>query len=337
MSVPGQKMKGSGAIILLLLFISACSDVEFETDRPTNSPVITPTDVPIIDLKITIKPKATIEEINSLAFSTPTSTLEPTPTYLSYVIVSGDTLVDIAARLGVSVTDIEAVNPGIKAELLSVGQEINLPPLEVKTPEVPPVDEFDLGSGLEVLGLANYVAPADNLWVLGAVKNTSSVPLRNVRVDITISSRDGQILASQDILTQPDIIFPGELSAIAAPFENHLIEEFIVEASISNQRLDIDPRFLSMDLNLEGSSVSSVGLLINYQGSVVNSGSDSVGDIIVLAIFLDEMNKVIGFRMTEIGKLLAPGERTTFSDRGIGFNGPPFRTEFAVHGTIVDD
>jgi hypothetical protein len=62
-----------------------------------------------------------------------------------------------------------------------------------------------------------------------------------------------------------------------------------------------------------------------------------VSDIIVLAIFLDEMNKVIGFRMTEIGKVLAPGEWTTFSDQGIGFKGQPFRTEFAVHGTIVDD
>jgi LysM repeat protein len=337
MSVAGRKMKGSGAIILLLLIIAACSDVESETDSPTNSPVITPTDVSIIDLKITIKPTATIEVINSLAFSSPTSTLEPTPTYLSYFIISGDTLVDIAARLGVSVSDIEAVNPGIKAELLSVGQEINLPPVEVKTPEAPPRDEFDGGSELEVLGLANYVAAVDNLWVLGAVRNSSSVPLGNVEVDIKLSTRQGQILASQNILTQPDIIFPGELSAFAALFENHLSEGFFVEASISNQRLDIDPRFLSMDLSLQDSSVSSEGLLITYQGSVVNSGSDSVSDIIVLAIFLDETNKVIGFRMTEIGKVLAPGERTTFSDQGIGFKGQPFRTEFAVHGTIVDD
>ncbi len=330
-------MKGSVAIILVLLFIAACSDVELETGRLTNSPVITPTDVPIIDLKITIKPTATIEVINSLVFSSPTSTLEPTPTYLSYIIISGDTLVDIAARLGVSVSDIEAVNPGIKAELLSVGQEINLPPVEVKTPEAPPRDEFDGGSELEVLGLANYVAAIDNLWVLGAVRNSSSVPIGNVRVDITISSNNGQILVSQDILTQPDIIFPGELSAFAALFENHLSEDAFVEASISNRRLDIDTRFLSMDLNLEDSTVSSEGLLITYQGSVVNSGSDSVSDIIVLAIFLDEMNIVTGFRMTEIGKVLAPGEWTTFSDQGIGVNGPPLRTEFAVHGTIVDD
>lgn len=333
---PGQKMKGSGVIVLLLLFIAACSDVELETSRPTNSPVIMPTDAPIIDLKITIKPTATIEEISPLVYSTPTSTLEPTPTYPSYVIISGDTLVDIAARLGVSVTDIEAVNPGIKAELLSVGQAINLPPIEVKTPEAPPGDEFDPGSGLEVLGLANYVAPVDNLWVLGAVKNNSTESLGNVKVDITLLSSDGQILASQDILTQPDIIFPGEMSAFAALFENHLSDDFFVEASISNQRLEIDPRFLSIDLNLEDSSVSTEGLVITYQGSVVNSGSDSVGDIIVLAVFLDEMNKVIGFRMTEIGKTLAPGERTTFSDRGIGFSSPPFRTEFAVHGTIID-
>ncbi len=337
MSLPGQKIKGSGAIILLLLFIAACSDAALETGKPTSSPVITPTDIPIIDLKITIKPTATLVETNILALPIPTYTLDPTPTYLSYVIISGDTLVDIAARLGVSVTDIEAVNPGIKAELLSVGQEINLPPIEAKTPEAPPGDELDLGPGLEVLGLANYVATVGDLWVLGSVKNNSSVPLGSVKVDITISSRNGLILASQDVLTQPDIIFPGELSAFAAFFENHLSEDVFVKASIRNQRLDIDPRFLSMDLNLEESNVSSEGMLITYHGSVVNSGSESLGDIVVLAIFLDEMNEVIGFRLTEIGKTLAPGEGTTFSDQGIGFKGQPFRTEFAVHGTIVGD
>ncbi len=337
MSLPGQKIKGLGAIILLLLFIAACSDPALETGKQTSSPVITPTDVPIIDLKITIKPTATLVDTNILALPIPTYTLDPTPAYLSYVIISGDTLVDIAARLGVSVTDIEAVNPGIKAELLSVGQEINLPPIEAKTPEAPPGDELDLGPGLEVLGLANYVATVGDLWVLGSVKNNSSVPLGSVKVDITISSRNGQILASQDVLTQPDIIFPGELSAFAALFENHLIEDDFVKASISNQRLDIDPKFLSMDLNLEDSNVSSEGLLITYHGSVVNSGSERLSDIIVSAIFFDEFNGVIGFRMTEISMALAPGERTTFSDQGIGFKGQPFRTEFAVHGTIVGD
>jgi LysM repeat protein len=337
MSLPGQKIKGLCAIILLLLFIAACSDPALVSGKPTSSPVITPTDVPIIALKITIKPTATLVDTNILALPIPTYTLEPTPAYLSYVIISGDTLVDIAARLGVSVTDIEAVNPGIKAELLSVGQEINLPPIEAKTPEAPPGDELDRGPGLEVLGLANYVAPVGDLWVLGAVKNNSSVPLGSVIVDITISFRNGQILASQDVLTQPDIIFPGELSAFAALFENHLSEDDFVKASISNQRLDIDPKFLSMDLNLEDSNVTSEGLLITYHGSVVNSGSESLSDIIVLAIFFDEFNGVIGFRMTEISKALAPGERTTFSDQGIGFKGQPFRTEFAVHGTIVGD
>jgi LysM repeat protein len=45
----------------------------------------------------------------------------------TYTIKSGDTLWDIAEAYGVSVADIEKVNPSISAKALSVGQVINLP------------------------------------------------------------------------------------------------------------------------------------------------------------------------------------------------------------------
>ena len=55
------------------------------------------------------------------------------PTYgVTYVIRSGDTLGKIAARLGVSVGDVLAVNPQIwNASLIYAGQVINLPAVPV--------------------------------------------------------------------------------------------------------------------------------------------------------------------------------------------------------------
>ncbi len=46
-----------------------------------------------------------------------------------YIVVAGDTTFGIADKCGVSADDIEAANPDIDIRSLSIGQEINLPPV----------------------------------------------------------------------------------------------------------------------------------------------------------------------------------------------------------------
>ena len=330
-------MKAFGIVILLIIFIAACGDVALEPQTPTTSQRIIPTEVPIIDLKITLRPSATIAESELIAVPTTAAILTPTPGYLSYIIESGDTLMDIAARFGTTAVDIEAINPGIDAKLLSIGQELNLPPTNISQP--PALLDGDLGNphDLEVIGPASYNALVDNLWVIGAVMNNTSQPVGNVLVSITISAQNGQVVGMRETFTQPDIIFPGEMSPFAAQFENQESEDVIVGAAVIGQRLDVDPNYLSIDLILEDISINSKGRQISYEGVVRNVGSEEVNDIIVSAIFFDETGQVIGYRTLEIEKMLAPGSSAAFSNYGIGFNDHLFRTEWAVHGTIVGE
>ncbi|MCB9432381.1 MAG: LysM peptidoglycan-binding domain-containing protein [Ardenticatenaceae bacterium] len=44
-----------------------------------------------------------------------------------YLIEAGDTLLDLALRYGYTVADIESLNPGIRPELLQIGQPVVLP------------------------------------------------------------------------------------------------------------------------------------------------------------------------------------------------------------------
>ena len=53
--------------------------------------------------------------------------LGPTPTPFVHVVVSGDTLLGIAIRYGVSLDELLVMNPGIDPRILSIGQEIIIP------------------------------------------------------------------------------------------------------------------------------------------------------------------------------------------------------------------
>jgi len=337
MSLPHRIIKAFGIFTLLIGFISGCREPALETNTPTISPRISITEVPIIDLKITIRSSETIAESKPAAVPTMAAKLTPTPGYLSYIIVSGDTLMDIAARFGTTLAGIEAINPGIDAKLLSIGQELNLPATNISNPAALLDGDSGKPHNLEVIGPASYDALVDNLWVIGAVMNNTSQPVGNVRVDITISAQNGQVVRTRETFTQPDIIFPGEMSPFAAQFENQESEDVIVGAAVIGQRLDADPIYLSRDLILEDISINSKGRQISYDGVVRNVGSEEVDDIIVSAIFFDEMGQVIGYRTLEIEKMLTPGASTAFSNYGIGFNDHLFRTEWAVHGNIVGE
>ena len=57
---------------------------------------------------------------------TTTATLRPTAPERTYVVRSGDTLDLIAARTGVSLQTLEALNPGVSSTELHVGQRLIL-------------------------------------------------------------------------------------------------------------------------------------------------------------------------------------------------------------------
>ena len=60
--------------------------------------------------------------------ATPTSSATATSTESFYTVKSGDTLSSIVAKTGVSLTEIQTLNPGIDSNSLSIGQKVKLAP-----------------------------------------------------------------------------------------------------------------------------------------------------------------------------------------------------------------
>ena len=60
--------------------------------------------------------------------ATPTSSSTSTSTERFYTVKSGDTLSGIVAETGVSLAEIQTLNPGIDSNSLSIGQKVKLSP-----------------------------------------------------------------------------------------------------------------------------------------------------------------------------------------------------------------
>jgi LysM repeat protein len=83
--------------------------------QPERTPTVTPTYTPTA----TLIPSST---------PTPRPTLTPTPVPpLAYQVQPGDTLSSIAARYGITVEDILALNPGVQPEALPTGYVLRIP------------------------------------------------------------------------------------------------------------------------------------------------------------------------------------------------------------------
>jgi LysM repeat protein len=105
-------------VALALVFLAvgfyglyALMNVQPQDTSPTPTPTQTPTSTP------TSTPTRT---------PAPTSTPTPLPP-LTYQVLTGDTLSDIAARFDTTVEDILALNPEVEPELLSVGYVLRIP------------------------------------------------------------------------------------------------------------------------------------------------------------------------------------------------------------------
>jgi len=107
--------RGPGIIVAIVgLALAAIALVMLPSLLGSPSPSTTP------------RPSPTATDGGAIASQEPTA--EPGPTQETYVVVANDTILRIANKLGVSVTDLLAANPDIKdPNLINVGDVINVP------------------------------------------------------------------------------------------------------------------------------------------------------------------------------------------------------------------
>ncbi len=189
-----------------MLVLSACGPVQ----APTPTVVVTqalPTARP------TTTPRAT--PTLSAATAPPQREAAITPTPIVYVVQTGDTLIPIANKFGVSVADIIAANGSLDPASLQIGQRLTIPSGAV-SPGASNADQTLLPSPTPlpfVIRGENAVATAaGSLEIIGEMFNATGTPLTNIQVLVTLLDSADTPLQRQSAFVARDVVPPNETS-----------------------------------------------------------------------------------------------------------------------------
>ncbi len=228
----------------------------------------------------------------------------PSPTPFIHQIVSGETLLGIAIRYGVTLEALQAANPGVEPRFLSVGAELVIPlgdEIQVTIPTPTPVD-------MDWFEPVCYRTGDGGAWCFLLVENKLNTAVENLSAWIGLFGKSGEIIASRVTVGPINILHPGQSMPMVAYFDTPLLDDFIVRAEpLTAVEIPADDsRYLDWQLD-ELSVVIGEGAAQSAQitGSIEQpEGSTLPGLIWVVAVAYDLEGKVVGLRKIEISRTL---------------------------------
>lgn len=330
-------------LILLAIGLAGCQ-VEATSPVPTATPPIT-----LIPFLSPTPDKLTgaNDSVNSGVFpsSTPTPLPSPTPTPYTYKVKKGDTLLGIALRYGLTLEALQAANPKMDPNFLSVGTLLVIPldqarNLPTATPSPTPLP-------LTIDSPRCFPEGNAGVWCVSQVSNNQHYAVDNLRVAISLADPVTSVLTRTQVTPLLDWIPAGETLPILAFFPSNDLpagtNEILASAELS--RAEPVPanggRYLPLRAQVNQVQISSDGLQAVLQGQIdypqpttpdVTGGtpqpSGTAGatpqptlspDLLkanviwVLAVVYDARGQVIGARRWEANKGLKPTGSMSFT------------------------
>lgn len=318
-----KTLLGTG-LLLALWVLAACGQVITLTPTPTPEP--TPTVA--FEVRATLPPTATPAPYTPAPTATPTVT--PTPIF--YVIQSGDNLLAIAQKYGVSVAALQEANGILDPRTLQIGQQLVIPQPEEEedtanatpTPTPMPISVQNIHFSETVIG---------GLWVLGEVRNDSGQPLEQVRVGVSLLDAEGVEIARASALVALDLVDVDEV----APFAILFGEAPTDFASYQAYAISAVPAYVgSYYRDLEVLDVSYTGeryAAYTVTGRVRNVGPEEAVSVQVVLTAYDALNRVVAMRKAAPEHNVVPrGGETTFTVVLAPIGGPVEQVRVVAQG-----
>lgn len=280
-------------IVLVLVLAFGCTTV------PTSPATLSPSNLkPYFTEARTVSPSATI-----VATEIPI----PSPTPSTYLVERGDTLSTIAEHFGIRLADLQAANPGVVAEALSVGQKLKIPAASsgaggntIPVPalaEITATDCYPVGSGEYCLVL---------------VHNPFPDPLENVKLQLTLVGSSGQSVGSREAFLPLNLLPTGSSLPAYAFFPSPATGRSTAQLASAIRLSPGDLRYLTAISRNTLVSVDWGGRSARVQGQVFLLGDKPATTIWVAGIAYDVDGRVIGFRRWEWTGSLKPGAEAAF-------------------------
>lgn len=308
------------------LFLSGCGQVITLTPTPTPAPTATVA----IAAAPTLPPTATPAPYTPEPTATPTVT--PTPIF--HQIQSGDNLLAIASRYGVSVAALQEANGILDPRSLQVGQQLVIPlPDEEEALSPQNVTPTPTPLPVAVQNVHFSETAIGGLWVLGEVLNSSGQALEQVRVGVSLLDKQEEAIAQAQGLVALDLIPVGEVAPFAilfgeAPGEFERYQTFplsAVPAHVGGYYQDL----VVENLSSEGERYAAY----TVRGTVRNTGPEEAVSVQVVLTAYDPLDRVIATRkVAPDHNVVARGGETTFTAVLAPVGGPVARIHALAQG-----
>lgn len=281
---------------------------------PTIVPL--PTDRPAVAMtpSVTPMPTATLTPSPS-----PSPTLTPTPEPVTYTVTENDDMFGVSLRYGISLEALQAANPSVIPNMMSVGTVLIIP----ITPTPPPVNGGqdspsqtpDPLSPLKLAGAAVcYRDALGGAYCFSQLENTSDSPVENPSVRFALSG-SGTSLEMDGIL--PLNILPAQetLPAVAY-FTAPIPDDFEVRAQIRDWLpvMPDDSRYLEAEITSELPVIAEGANFAEVAG-IVEIPQDQADYIWVLGVAYDPEGQVLGLRRWEAQVPVSTSNPIPFSFR----------------------
>src|SRR5260221_10779431 len=259
----------------------------------------------------------------------PLTTPLPSLTPFTYTIKAGDSMSVIANKFGVKLDDLQAANPEILPNAMSVGQVLKIP----SNPDNPFGEPTPTPAPFVVAQIKCYPTADKGMWCFVLAYNDSPDFMENVSAQVTLVDSNNNFIASQAALLPLNILPPNT----ALPMTVFFPPDIPIDAKPQMQVLTAirllpnDERYIPATINNTLVQADADGHSAQGNGLVLSQSQTSVANqVSVAGTAYDKAGRVIGVRRWESSGSLSAGGSLPFEFLISSIGGKIAKVEFAV-------
>ncbi len=259
----------------------------------------------------------------------PLTTPLPSPTPFTYTVQKGDSLSTIAEKFGVKLDDLQAANPEISSNAMSVGQVLKIP----SNPDNPSGEPTPTPAPFTIQQIECYPTLDKGMWCFVLAHNDSSDFMENLSAQVTLVDSNNSSIVSQTALLPLNILAPNSSLPLTVffPPEVPLAAKPQVQVLTAIRLLPNDSRYVPVTVNNTLVQIDADGHSAQVSGMVLSLSQTSVANQVwVAATAYDEAGRVVGVRRWEANMSLSARGSLPFQFLVSSIGGRIARVEFAV-------
>jgi len=253
----------------------------------------------------------------------------PSLTPFTYTVQKGDTISSIALKFGVSMDDLQAANPEISPNAMSVGQVLKIP----SNPENPSGEPTPTPVPFTIQQIQCYPTADKGMWCFVLVHNDFSDFVENLSAQVTLVDSNNTTIATQTALLPLNILPPNTSLPLTVffPPEIPLDAKPHVQILTAIRLLPNDERYLPATINNTLIEVNADGRSARVSGMVLlRSDTKAAAQIWVVGTAYNAAGGVVGVRRWESSAGLLAGGTLPFEFMVSSIGGKIAQVEFTV-------